>query len=80
LDATWFLTWPLKQKRIGERFELYDGALRQIETQWAQEANCQGPRLIDMDILLYYTATKSRHARAASPHPSMHLIARLSCL
>lgn len=72
LEQEWFLNCVVKGETEKAAMELLR-SLREIETQMrSKKLVAKGPRLIDMDILLYGQETiESPELRV--PHPRMHL-------
>jgi 2-amino-4-hydroxy-6-hydroxymethyldihydropteridine diphosphokinase len=72
LDQPWFLNCVVEAETILEPLDLLH-ALRAIEGQMgSQKEISKGPRLIDLDILLYDSATIST-PELQIPHPRMLL-------
>ncbi len=72
LDQAWFLNMAIEAETELGALELLR-ALRQIETQMgSKKVIAKGPRLIDMDILLYGDQVIDTHELQV-PHPRMHL-------
>jgi len=72
LDQAWFLNMAIEAETELGALELLR-ALRQIETQMgSKKLVAKGPRLIDMDILLYGDQVIDTHELQV-PHPRMHL-------
>lgn len=72
LNQAWFLNCVVEGKTPLDPFALLS-ALRGIETQMGSKKEFpKGPRLIDLDILLYGSETIAT-AELQIPHPRMHL-------
>ena len=72
LDQAWFLNMAIEAETELGALELLR-ALRQIETQMgSKKVIAKGPRLIDMDILLYADQVIDT-PELQVPHPRMHL-------
>jgi 2-amino-4-hydroxy-6-hydroxymethyldihydropteridine diphosphokinase len=72
LDQAWFLNMAIQAETELGALELLR-ALRQIETQMgSKKLIAKGPRLIDMDILLYGDQVIDT-PELQVPHPRMHL-------
>ena len=72
LDQAWFLNMAIEAQTELGALELLR-ALRQIETQMgSKKVIAKGPRLIDMDILLYGDQVIDT-PELQVPHPRMHL-------
>jgi 2-amino-4-hydroxy-6-hydroxymethyldihydropteridine diphosphokinase len=72
LDQPWFLNCVVEAETALDPFDLLQ-ALRGIETQMGTKKEIpKGPRLIDLDILLYNSATIST-PELQIPHPRMLL-------
>jgi 2-amino-4-hydroxy-6-hydroxymethyldihydropteridine diphosphokinase len=72
LDQAWFLNMAVEADTELSALELLH-ALRRIETQMgSKKAIAKGPRLIDLDILLYGNEVIDT-AELQLPHPRMHL-------
>src|SRR5258707_13074308 len=72
LEQPWFLNCVVEAETHFDPFMLLR-ALREIETKMgSKKLVSKGPRLIDMDILLYGTETIDT-AELQVPHPRMHL-------
>src|SRR5947209_12693367 len=72
LDQPWFLNCVVEAETSFDPFMLLQ-ALREIETKMgSRKLVAKGPRLIDMDILLYGAETIDT-AELQVPHPRMHL-------
>jgi 2-amino-4-hydroxy-6-hydroxymethyldihydropteridine diphosphokinase len=72
LEQPWFLNCVLEGKTKAPALELLR-ALRGIEARMgSKKLVAKGPRLIDMDILLYGSETID-HPELQVPHPRMHL-------
>jgi 2-amino-4-hydroxy-6-hydroxymethyldihydropteridine diphosphokinase len=72
LDQAWFLNMALEAETELGALELLH-ALREIEAQMgSQKLIAKGPRLIDMDILLYGDQVIDT-PELQVPHPRMHL-------
>jgi len=71
-EQPWFLNCVVKAETHFDAFMLLR-ALREIETKMgSQKLVAKGPRLIDMDILLYGSETIDT-PELQVPHPRMHL-------
>jgi 2-amino-4-hydroxy-6-hydroxymethyldihydropteridine diphosphokinase len=72
LDQGWFLNCAAEVKTHFDPFTLLR-ALREIETKMgSKKLVAKGPRLMDMDILLY-GADRIDTAELHVPHPRMHV-------
>jgi 2-amino-4-hydroxy-6-hydroxymethyldihydropteridine diphosphokinase len=72
LDQPWFLNCVVEAETHFDPFMLLR-ALREIETKMgSKKVVAKGPRLIDMDILLYGSETIDTPDLQV-PHPRMHL-------
>jgi 2-amino-4-hydroxy-6-hydroxymethyldihydropteridine diphosphokinase len=72
LEQAWFLNCALEGQTKSSAEELLR-ALREIETRLgSKKLVAKGPRLIDLDILLYGTETIDT-PELQVPHPRMHL-------
>jgi 2-amino-4-hydroxy-6-hydroxymethyldihydropteridine diphosphokinase len=72
LEQSWFLNCVVEAETHFDAFMLLR-ALREIETKMgSKKVIAKGPRLIDMDILLYGEETIYT-AELQVPHPRMHL-------
>lgn len=72
LEQPWFLNCAAEAQTHFDPFTLLR-ALREIETKMgSRKLVAKGPRLIDMDILLYGT-DRIDTAELQVPHPRMHL-------
>ena len=72
LEQPWFLNCVVEAETHFDPFMLLR-ALREIETKLgSKKLMAKGPRLIDMDILLYGAETIDT-AELQVPHPRMHL-------